>query len=167
MKNILDAVSVDLQNKIIEMDTFVKSLHSLKFKRTVDKKKINYVCADYGISYAIFPDSTRLRNEPTQTFGWYFLCDRETKEWYRKADYFQQTLAEIEKTNPQSAERIFSGANSCIACKGTPCTAISYTYNGTQNLSCYGRIVLQLRHDDFNDVRNFFCHLSALLIEDK
>ena len=117
-QNILDAVSVDLQNEIIEMDTFLKSLHPLKFKRTVDRKKINYVCADYGISYAIFPDSTRLNNEPSQTFGWYFLCDRETKKWYRKADYFQKTLAEIEKNNPQSAERIFSGANSCKACKG-------------------------------------------------
>jgi hypothetical protein len=165
-QNILDTVSVDLQNEIIKMDTFLKSLHPLNFKRTVDKKKINYVCADYGISYAIFPESTRLSYEPSQTFGWYFLCDKETKEWYRKTDYFQQTLAEIEKNNPQSAERIFSGANSCTACKGTPCTAISYTYNGTQNLSCYGRIVLQLRHDDFNDVRNFFNHLKTQL-EDK
>lgn len=166
-QSILDAMSIDTKNEIIEMDKFLKSLHPLKFKRTADKKKINYVCADYGVSYAIFPNSTRLRHEPSQTFGWYYLCDRETKEWYRKTDYFVQILTAIGKNDPQAVERIFGAANSCLSCKGYQCSAISYTYEGVQKSACYGRIVFQLRQDDFNDVRNFFSHLNALLIEEK
>jgi len=164
-QTMLDSMPTQLQNEASDMDAFIKSLRPLKFKRSVDKKKINYVCADYGISYAIFPDSTRLSYEPSQTFGWYYLCDRETKEWYRKTDYFVQTLTAIGKNDPQAAKRIFSTADSCLSCKGNPCSAIGYHYDGEDKLACYGRMVFSLDKVGFEDVRLFFRHLNTLMME--
>jgi len=162
LQNILAAVPTDAQSEIIKMDAFLKPLRPLKFKRTTDKRKINYVSPDYGISYAIFP----LDPEPTQQFGWYFLYDKEAKKWYRKTDYFGETLAEIKKIDPESARRIFDAINDCASCKGNPCSAIPYAHEGAQKLACYGRIVLRLRRDDFNDVQAFFRHLN-MLVEEK
>ena len=160
-QSILASLPKDLQRGIMEMDAFVKSLRPLKFKRTVDKRKINYVSPDYGVSYAILPTDTK----PTQHFGWYFLHDKETKTWFRKTDYFVDTLAEIAKTNSESANRIFNSINTCTLCKGNPCSTISYSYEGEDKLACYGRIVLPLCENSFADVQNFFQCLNALLTQ--
>ena len=160
-QNILTALSAELQSEVLEMDTFLKSLHPLKFKRTVDKKKINYVSSDYGVSYAIFP----LDSKSEQQFGWYYLYDKETKKWYRKSDYFVETLTEIAKTDAWAANRIFNAINECTSCKDSPCSAIPYIYGSNQKSACYGRIVMRLCHDDFNDAKAFFRHLNTLLNE--
>ena len=162
-QEMLTSIPKELHGEIIEMDAFLKVLRPLKFKRSVDKRKINYVSPEYGISYAIFC----LTPDPTQAFGWYFLHDRESGDWYRKTDYFVETLKEIAKTDNQAAERLFYAINECTLCKGSPCSAIPYLYNGKEILACYGRIVLSLCHDDFINVRRFFNHLNTLLIEDK
>ena len=157
-QDLLTSLPAELQSEILEMDTFFKSLRPLKFKRRVDKKKINYVSSDYGISYAIFP----LDAEPTQAFGWYYLYNKETKIWYRKTDYFIETLNKIAETDPLPAECIFNAINECKSCNSSPCSAISYVYGGKQKMACYGRVVLSLCHDDFNQVRNFFRHLNMI-----
>jgi len=156
--NSVTGLPVELQNEIIEMDTFFKSLRPLKFKRTVDKRKINYVASDYGVSYAIL----QLGSEPTQHFGWYYLHNKETNKWYRKTDYLEQTLTEMAKTDPQSAEYIFNALNECTLCKGKPCSAISYTYDGKQKMACYGRVIMPLCHDDFAHAKSFFLQLNTL-----
>ena len=160
-QNMITNTQAELQEEIVKMDAFLKSLKPLKFKRAVDKRKINYVSSDFGISYAIFVAV----DEPTQQFGWYYLHDKETKTWYRKADYFVETLIEIAKADPQSAERIFNAINDCSSCKGNPCSAIPYEYEGNQKSACYGRMVLHLNHDDFNDTKNFFESLNTLLMQ--
>ena len=161
-QNMLDVIPKELQSDIIEMDTFLKSLRPLKFKRTVDKRKINYVSSDYGVSYAILP----LDTDPAQHFGWYYLNDKVTKTWYRKTDYLIETLEAIEGNDQQSAQRIFDGINECKICKGKPCSAISYVYKGVEKLACYGRVVIRLESDDFDDTKNFFRQLN-LLVESK
>ena len=153
------SLSVELQNEVVGMDTFLKSLRPLKFKRTVDKRKINYVSSDYGISYAILP----LGTEPTQHFGWYYLHNKETNKWYRKTDYFEETLTQIAKADPQSSKYIFDALNECTLCKGRACSAISYTYDGKQRLACYGRIIMPLHGNDFNYARDFFRQLNLLV----
>ena len=157
----LTLLSAELQCEITEMDAFLKSLPLLKFKRTVDKKKINYVSPAHGISYAIFP----FTSEPAQHFGWYFLYSKETKNWYRKHDYFVETLNEIAKTDPSSALHIFNAINECSACKGTPCSAIPYEYDGKQKSACYGRMMMSLSCEDFNHAKAFFQHLNDLLAQ--
>ena len=151
-QDMLAASSADVRGYIIETDASLKFLHSLKFKRTVDKKKINYVSSGFGVSYAIFP----LEPEPNQQFGWYFLHDKETKTWYRKKDYFEEILAEIAKDDPESAKRIFDSINECTSCKGNPCSAIPYIYDGTNKSACYGRIKMPLHKNCFADIHTFF-----------
>lgn len=158
-QNMLSVTPTELQNEITEMDKFLKSLRPLKFKRTVDKRKINYVSPVYGVSYAILP----LSSESSQHFGWYYLYDKENKKWYRKTDYFEATIAEIAKTAPQTAKHIFNAINECTTCKGSPCSAISYMYDGNQKLSCYGRIVLGVYQSDFNHAQEFFRQLNKLV----
>ena len=155
--NVLALIPVNLQNDIIEMDAFIKSLRPLKFKRTVDKRKINYVSPEYGISYAIF------FSELTQAFGWYFLHDKANNEWYRKTDYFVEVLSKVAETDPRSAKYIFNAINECKPCKSNPCSAISYAYGGEQKMACYGRVVLSLSQEDFNHAQKFFCQLNAFV----
>jgi len=157
--SILAPLSPELRDDIAETDAFLKSLEPLKFKRTVDKRKINYVSSYYGVSYAILP----LEGNEKQHFGWYYLHDKETKQWYRKTDYFVETLAEIAKTDAPTAEHIFDAINECTACKGEPCSAISYTYGGMQTAACYGRIVMSLSRENFGHTRTFFQQLNGLL----
>ena len=158
-QSFLSELPAQLQEEVLGMDVFLKSLLPLKFKRAVDKKKINYVSPSYGISYAIFP----LGSEPAQHFGWYYLYEKEAKNWYRKPDYFVETLRQIAATDPQAAQRIFGAINECTACKGSPCSAISYTYEGEQKAACYGRIIMGLGQEDFEHAKAFFRHLNALL----
>jgi len=153
----LAAMPPEFKESAIEMDGFLKSLRPLKFKRTVDKRKINYVSAEYGISYAILP----LDEKPTQHFGWYYLHNKETGEWYRKTDYFIQTLADIAKSDSEAAKRIFGAINNCRSCKGNPCAVIAYTYDGEDKLACYGRVILELNPIDFSDAKLFFTHLNT------
>ena len=158
-ENALSKVSPEFQSNLTEIDTFLKSLGQLKFKRTVDKnsKKVTYTSPDYGISYAI------MVSEANHHFGWYYLYNKEDKIWFRKTDYFEEVLGEIEKSNPQSAERIFNAINECTSCKGTPCSATAYTYNGKKQLACYGRMILPMSHESFDDARLFFQQLNSLV----
>jgi len=159
--NVLAKLPPKFLNKVIEVDTFLKSLRPLKFRRTVEKdnKKITYISSDYGISYAITISGT----EVSHHFGWYYLRNKEEKIWFRKTDYFVETLTEIAQTNPSSAERIFNSINKCSSCKGNPCSAISYLYSGQRQLACYGRIILPISHEGFDDALLFFKNLNNLV----
>lgn len=161
IENILTKIPSKLQKEIIKMDSFLKSLHPLKFKKKIERSgtKINYVDSDFGISYSVtISDAASF-----QQFGWYYLYDRKDKKWYRKNDYFVETLNEIAKTRPSIAKRIFNAINECSICKGSPCSAISYTYDDKQKLACYGRIHLGMNNNDFDNVRIFFQHLNSFI----
>ncbi|MCL2557246.1 MAG: hypothetical protein FWE09_02080 [Treponema sp.] len=151
----------EIRNDIIEMDAYLRQLRPLKFKRSIDKtgNRIAYASPDFGISYAIRASDA----QPSQDFGWYFLHDRQSKKWYRKTDYFEETLVEIAKTAPKSARRIFDAINECSSCKGDPCSAIAYEHEGRRRLACYGRIRLGINREDLGCARLFFEHLNDLL----
>jgi hypothetical protein len=43
----------------------------------------------------------------------------------------EETLAEIKRSDPQLAERIFYALNNCVACYGQKCLAKTpYSFNG-------------------------------------
>ena len=164
-ENAIAQVSPEFRGDVAEMDALLRSLRVLKFKRVIDKSgtKINYASPDHGVSYAV-----RLSAQDySQNFGWYFLYDKISKKWYRKPDLFEATLSEISKTQPHVAERIFDSLNECTACKGKPCSSISYEYGGRQRAVCYGRVIMPLHHDDFICARVFFMKLSTLVSLEK
>ena len=154
-EELLSVLPVGVKNEINEMDTYLKSLLTLKFKRTIDKKssKIGYVSADYGVSYSI-----KLKNEH-QEFGWYFIHDK-LNGWYRKKDYLIDVLVSI---NPDIAKKLFNSFMECTFCREVnDCGRLLYEYKGQKKTTHYGRVVVGLRKNDFNDVKEFFHYLEVL-----
>lgn len=62
------------------------------------------------------------------------------------------------------AKRIFYALNDCVGCYGSRCLAKTlYEFNEQKRLTCHGRVMLRMCHEDFQDAREFFRHLNALL----
>jgi hypothetical protein len=161
-ENIILDLPQEYRNELIEMDNFLKSLKLLKFKRTIDKrsKKITYVASDFGISYVMQVSEDRL----SHNFSWYIVSSGKPETWHRKADYMGETLTEIAKSDILLAKRIFYALNDCVNCYGTRCLAKTlYEFNGQKRLTCHGRVMLRMCHEDFQDAREFFRHLTALI----
>ena len=149
----------EFRNEIIETDSFLKSLRPLKFKRSIDKfgNKITYVASDFGVSYAFRVASDQHSHE----LNWYIVYNGKPETWHRKADYMEEILIEISKSNLQLAERIFSSLLECNDCHGEKCLAKTlYAFNGNKKLTCHGRVTLGICRDDFNDARDFFLYLN-------
>ncbi len=159
-ESVVSQVPRELQSEILAMDGYLKALRPLRFKRNVGKSgRIKYVAPDFGISYGINLSDT----ESLQHFGWYFVYDNAEQRWHRKSDCMEEVLAEISKTAPQLASRIFDALKTCTLCKSPSCGQIAYTYLNEEKVACYGRVHLGLCSDDFNDARAFFRQLNALI----
>jgi hypothetical protein len=155
-EEVLSVLPAGVMKEINKMDLYLKSLSTLKFKRTVDKKnnKISYVSIDYGISYLI-----KLKNTQ-QEFGWYYIYDKQEEKWYRKTDYMINVFNEI---NPDIAERLFSFLTECTFCRDVEnCGRLLYEYKGQKKTTHYGRVILGLKKQDFDDVKDFFNSLETL-----
>lgn len=84
--------------------------------------------------------------------------------WHRRADYMNEILAEIAKADLPLAKRIFSALNDCVGCYDNGCLAKTrYEFEGQKRLTCHGRVMLRMCHEDFQDAREFFSHLNVLL----
>ena len=160
--DILSELPDEYRNEIIVTDEFLKSLRPLKFKRSIDKHgtKITYVASDYGVSYAfrVAPD------ERVHEFNWYIVYNGKPETWHRKADYMNEILDDISKTNSQLSDKIFNSLIKCNNCHGERCLAKTlYSYNNQKRLTCHGRVSLSINHDDFNDARDFFRFLNIFI----
>lgn len=166
LKPIFESIIMDLpleyKNELQKMDEFLKTLKLMKFKRTIDKRggKITYVSSNFGFSYAINIFEDRL----SHSFSWYLVSSGKPETWHRKADYMEEALNVIAKTDIQFAKRIFYALNDCVGCYGSRCLAKTlYEFNGEKRLTCHGRVMLRMCHEDFQVAREFFRHLNALL----
>ena len=160
-ENTIGKVSPNFQTEVMEMDSFFKSLRSMKFKRIVDKSgyKITYVASDAGISYTIVASGA----ESWHHFGWYGVYNGPVETWHRRADYMDEILAKIASADERLAERVFDALVDCAGCYQNGLCKTLYTFNGKKKLNCHGRVMLRMNHEDFEDVRTFFQHLNTLL----
>lgn len=161
-ESIISKLPQEFQEKLIEMSGYITSLRPLKFKRTVDKggNRITYVCSDYGISYSVETFGSHFNHY----LNWYIVHNGKPETWHRKADYMEELLVEIAKTNPQLSERIFYALIDCLGCFGSGCLAKTlYTYNGQKRLTCHGRVLLRMCDSDLLDAKEFFHHLNVLI----
>ena len=94
------------KDEIIETDRYLKALRPLKFKRTIDKnaEKITYAVSDYGVSYIFYISAEK----PAHKFQWYIVTNCKPEQWYRKADYMEETLAYIAKSDAPLSARIYN-----------------------------------------------------------
>jgi len=159
--NVLAKVSPQFQPEILEMDTLFKSLRPMKFKRVIDKSvsKITYVASEVGISYTIVASGA----ETYHHFGWYLVYSGPVETWHRRADYMEEILAEIAKTDAALAEFIFSRLADCNGCYPGGLCKTPYEFNGNKVVNCHGRVVLQMNTNDFNNVREFFRYLNKFI----
>ncbi len=161
-ETIISDLPLEYKNELLRMDGFLKALKLLRFKRTIDKRggKITYVSSNFGISYAIHV----LEDQLSHNFSWYIVSGGKPETWHRKADYMEEVLSEIAKTDIQCAKRIFYALNDCVGCYGSRCLAKTlYEFNDQKRLTCHGRVMLRMCHDDFQDAREFFRHLNVLI----
>lgn len=161
-ESVVAGLRPEFQKEIRRTDRFLSSLSSLKFKRTTDKsgRKITYVASETGVSYVINISGISTSHH----FGWYIVYNGKPETWHRRADYFEETLEEIAKSQPLLADRIFYAANDCTGCYGPGCLAKTrYTFAGQKRLTCHGRIPLRMCGDDFNDLRAFFHSFNQLI----
>jgi len=161
-ESVMSGLPQEFRDEIIKTDNFLMSLRPVKFKRMVDKNggKISYVASDFGISYMVNVSGA----ESSQNFGWYIVTGGKPETWHRKADNMEETLAEIARSNPPLAERIFYALNDCVACYGQRCLAKTpYAFNGQKKVTCHGRVMLRMCSGDSHDLREFFLHLNTLL----
>ena len=160
-ENVLAKVSPAFQGEVREIDAFFKSLPAIKFKRTVDKggHKITYVASDVGISYAIIASGA----ESYHNLGWYIVYSGPVETWHRRADYMNELLAQITKTDKRLAARVFDALVDCSGCYQNCLAKTLYAFDGEKKQNCHGRVFFRMNHDDFNDARDFFRHLNTLL----
>jgi len=157
--DIMSNLTEEFRNEIIETDGFLKSLRPLKFKRTIDKygNKITYVASDFGISYAFRVACDQYSHE----LNWYIVYNGKPETWHRRADYMEETFAEISKSEPQLSKRIFNTLSECRDCYGERCLAKTpYSFGGQKKLTCHGRVTLRVCREDFDDARMFFRYLN-------
>jgi hypothetical protein len=161
-ENVIAHLPPVFQKEALAMDNYLKSLNPLKFKRAVDKNggKITYTASNFGISYTLRISGA----ESSHDFGWYIVTNGKPETWHRKADYMEETLAEIAETNGALAERIFNAISDCVGCYAPGCLAkVLYNYNGRKRFVCHGRIRMRLCRADFDDTREFFGYLNEML----
>lgn len=161
---VLSQLPKEYQGKMMEMDSFLTSLRPMKFKRVIDKNggKITYIASDYGVSYGFNISAGQL----THNFGWYIVTSGKPETWHRKADFMEETLAEIKTIDHPLATRIFYALNDCVGCYGARCLAkTGYAFDGQKRLSCHGRVLLRMCEEDFHDARDFFGHFNVLMAQ--
>lgn len=156
-----------LKDEIVKTDKHLKTMRPLKFKRSIDKKakKITYVASDYGVSYMFKISADTL----THNFQWYIVYNGKPETWHRRADYMEETLEFIAKSDFPLSMRIYNALKSCPGsdnCYGERCLARTpYAFNGQKRLTCHGSVILGINPNDFNDARNFFNYLNELVNE--
>ncbi len=161
-ESILTSLPGEYQSQLIQMNDFLKALKLFAFKRSIDKRgeKITYVASNFGISYAVQVNDNQL----SHSFSWYIVYNGKPETWHRRSDYMNEILAEIAKSDLPLAKRIFSALNDCVGCYAKGCLAKTrYEFEGQKRLTCHGRVMLRMCHEDFRDAREFFSHLNALL----
>ena len=157
----------DFRDEIIQTDNYLKAMRPLKFKRTVDKKakKITYVASDYGVSYMFKIDGDKF----THNFQWYIVYNGKPETWHRRADFMEETLAEIAKNDRLLAVRIYNALKTCPglnSCHGERCLARTvYAFEEQRRLTCHGSVELGMNHGDFCDAREFFGYFNGLVEE--
>jgi hypothetical protein len=164
---IISKLPKDFKEEIIQTDNYLKTMRPLRFKRIVDKKakKVTYVASDYGVSYMFKISNDKL----THNFQWYIVYNGKAETWHRRADFMEETLVEIVKSDHELAMRIFNALKTCNgldSCYGERCLARTvYVFEKQKRLTCHGSVELGMKRKDFCDAREFFCHLNKLVKE--
>lgn len=150
-----------IQNEIIKMDEYLKSLKLMKFKRQIEKNgnKITYVASNYGVSYAIY-----LSNDIfDHSLQWYIITSGKPETWHRKADRMEETLNRLANTSPDFAERMFHNLEDCVGCYKNCLAKTQYRLHEKSKMVCHGKLKFTMSVSGFEDVRTFVSEINYLI----
>lgn len=152
-----------IQKEIDSIDSYLKSLTPLKFRRTIEKNgnKITYVAADFGISYAIYVSNDIFDH----SLQWYLITNGKPETWHRKADLMEAALDRLQHSSEEFAERMFYSLDDCVGCYQNCLGKTSYRFRGRQKTVCHGKLKFKMHADGFKDVRRFIDELKKLIEE--
>ena len=150
-----------IQNEILAMDAYLKSIKLFQFKRQLEKNgnKITYVASDFGFSYAIY-----LSNE---LFGhslqWYMITNGKPETWHRKDNRMEDTLSYLQAIDPDFAGHMFSNLDDCVGCYPHCLAKTRYTYDGKTKMACHGKLKFTMHVSGFADVRRFIDAIAQVV----
>ena len=150
-----------LRAAVIDMDSWLRSLRPIKFKRQIDKngEKISYVASEQGFSYAIHPSGSVLYH----TLQWYILTQGKPETWGRKADRMEDTLHHLAQSDPAFALRMFHNLQECVGGYGPGCLAKTpYTFAGEKVIACHGKMFFTMNLSEFEDVKRFISAVNEI-----
>jgi hypothetical protein len=129
------------KNEIININNYLFSLKSLKFKRKVADSKITYLSPASGFAYVIFVSE--------KLFKQYIYRYNDKTD-----DRMTDVLRIINLQSPELANKLFGQLNECF---GGGCVSTrTYNWNGITKKACGGRIEFKMDIIDFNNVKEFF-----------
>lgn len=149
-----------VKGEIRASEALVKSLPNTKFRRTIEKhgNKITYVAPDAGLSYALYLSGALMY----QSIQWYIVTGGKPEAWARKDNPLDVVLAELDKSSPDLAERIFWGLNECVGCYAQCLARSKYTFRGKSKVTCHGKILFNMTAEDFRDARDLLVAVDSL-----
>ena len=160
LKECISLLPIHIQNKIIEIDSFLLSLKPLKFKRKVVKQgKITYIATKHGFSYSIYPSNDIMHH----SLNWYIITNRKPEQWRRKADLMETTLRKLNEKSTELANRMFLNLRECILCNNHCAVKTLYQFEGVSKLTCHGIMDLKMFESDFDDAISFMDTVNNII----
>ena len=157
----ISRLPVPIQQEILAMDAFLKSLKMFKFKRQLEKNgnKITYVAPDFGFSYAIY-----LSNELfSHSLQWYLITNGKPETWHRKDNRMEDTLNDLGETDSTFARRMFMNLDDCVGCYSHCLAKTRYAYEGKAKLACHGKLKFNMNVSGFHDARRFIDAIASVV----
>ena len=140
----------DIQNKINEIDAFLRSYKPIKFKRSIEKhgNKITYLASNAGVSYMILPS----RNVMRHIFGAYLLWNSRENLGKHNALPFENALNQLAQTDPGFTARVLTYVNECTKCHEKCLCCVYYNVQGKTHPVCHGKFEFKMAVSEFDDV---------------
>ncbi|MBP7176707.1 MAG: hypothetical protein KBA53_10930 [Thermoclostridium sp.] len=155
----ISRLPVTIQNEIIKLDEYLKSIKRFKFKRQIEKNgnKVTYVASDYGFSYAIYLSNHMFDH----SLQWYLITNGKPETWYRKADSMEETLNSLMQKAPDFAQRMFFNLDDCVGCYKNCLAQTAYQLGEKKKVVCHGKLKFNMSPSGFEDVRAFIDEIYA------
>ncbi|MDR2571570.1 MAG: hypothetical protein LBD23_14935 [Oscillospiraceae bacterium] len=151
-----------LRFAVVDIDTWIRTLHPIKFKRQLDKngEKITYIASEQGFSYQFYFSGSVLQHR----MGWYILTQGKPETWHRKANNMEKALNYLAQTDSAFAQRMFDNLYTCTGGYGSGCLAKTpYVFNGKKIVSCHGKLNFNMNLSEFNDAKRFINAVNEII----
>lgn len=149
----ISCLSMDIQDKIIEVDKYLLSHKKLGMKRKIEGSykagRITYT-SKTGFSYVLIIN----KNVMYHYFWWYIVSNYKYENKYggRKNDLTEQTLMLLQERSPELAKILFDLYISCYSCYPGCVARTLYEFGGNKKMTCHGKLRFKMVENDFDYV---------------